>query len=190
MDTIIKSLKNNGVGVIPTDTLYGLVGSAFSPKAVERIYELRQRDKDKPCIVLISSIDDLKLFGISVTPDIQSKIQKFWPGKVSIIFPLSEEKFSYLHRGGKSLAFRFPRDKDLIEILKETGPLIAPSANIQSLPPATVIEDAERYFGTKVDFYEDGGELSGEPSAVIKFEGDQMIVLREGEAVKLPKASI
>ncbi len=190
METVVESVRSGGIGVIPTDTLYGLVGSAFSPQAVERIYELRQRDKDKPCIILISSITDLKLFGIAIDSEIQSKISEFWPGKVSIIFPLADEKFLYLHRGGKSLAFRFPRDKDLIEILRQTGPLIAPSANPQGLPPSKTVEDAERYFGTKVDFYQDGGELRGEPSAVIRFESDQMIVVREGEALSRRKTGI
>lgn len=179
MEEAIKCLKNGGVGVIPTDTLYGLVGSAYSPKAVERIYELRQRDKDKPCIILISSIDDLEKFGVHLTLPLRDRLEKFWPGKVSIVFPVANEKFSYLHRGGKSLAFRFPNDKDLIAILKETGPLVAPSANIQSFSPAKTIEDAERYFSTKVDFYQDGGEMGSLPSKLISFgENGEEIILR------------
>ncbi|MDD4988912.1 MAG: L-threonylcarbamoyladenylate synthase [Candidatus Pacebacteria bacterium] len=190
MDTIVKSIKNDGVGVMPTDTLYGLVGSALSPKAVERIYELRQRDKDKPCIVLISSVNDLGRFGVTLPPKLELHLSEFWPGKVSIIFDTPDERFAYLHRGGKTLAFRFPYDKDLIEILNQTGPLIAPSANVQGLPPAKTVEEAEKYFSTKVDFYQDGGELNGEPSAVIRFDGDTMVVIRDGSALKAVKASI
>ncbi len=190
MDTVVNKIKAGGVGVIPTDTLYGLVGSAFSPQAVERIYELRQRDKDKPCIILISSLNDLAKFGVVLSPKLELHLSEFWPGKVSIVFPVLDERFSYLHRGGKTLAFRFPYEKDLIEILNLTGPLIAPSANVQGLPPAKTIEEAENYFNTRVDFYQDGGELNGEPSAVIKFEDDKMVVVRDGVALKVLKTSI
>lgn len=175
---------------MPTDTLYGLVGSAYSPGAVERIYELRQRDKDKPCIVLISSVADLAAFGITLPPKLELHLPEFWPGTVSIIFPVPDEKFAYLHRGGKSLAFRLPQNKDLIAILKETGPLVAPSANIQGLPPARTVEEAEKYFATKVDFYQDGGELTADPSAIVRFEGDKMIVIRDGEALRGKKPSL
>ena len=63
---IKKILLNHGVGVLPTDTLYGLVGSALSKKAVARIYKLRRRNPQKPFIILISSLADLKLFNIKL----------------------------------------------------------------------------------------------------------------------------
>ncbi|MDD5068398.1 MAG: L-threonylcarbamoyladenylate synthase [Candidatus Pacebacteria bacterium] len=180
----ISILKNDGVGIIPTDTLYGLVGSAISAKAVERIYELRQRDKDKPCIILISSIDDVEKFGVVLSEKLREQILGFWPGKVSIIFGVADEKFAYLHRGGKSLAFRLPQDGNLLKILKKTGPLVAPSANPQDFLPARTIDEAKKYFGEKADFYEDGGVLNGRPSAVIRFEGEKIIVIRDGEALR------
>ena len=72
---IIKILKKGGVGVIPTDTLYGLVGSAFSKKAINRIYKIKNRDKNKKLIVLISSIKDLKKFKINIDKE-EIKIAK------------------------------------------------------------------------------------------------------------------
>ena len=60
----IKIIHNGGIGVFPTDTLYGIVGSAFSKTAVERIYKVKGRHKQKPFIILISSINDIKKFGI------------------------------------------------------------------------------------------------------------------------------
>lgn len=64
---IVSILKSGGVGILPTDTLYGLVASAFDEKAAERIYELRKRTPDKPMIILISSLEDLKTFGIELS---------------------------------------------------------------------------------------------------------------------------
>ena len=63
---IIELLKNNKIGVLPTDTIYGLVGSALSIKTVERIYKVRQRDPQKPMIILISDRQDLEKFDIKI----------------------------------------------------------------------------------------------------------------------------
>ncbi len=187
MDTLAAILKKGRVGVLPTDTLYGIVASAFLPAAVERIYALRKRDADKPLIVLISSVDELSLFGITLDDSLHKEVGKFWPGPVSIILPVTDEKFQYLHRGKKTLAFRFPRNEKLVSLLQKSGPLVAPSANIQGEPPATTIEEARNYFGEAVDFYEDGGTLAGEPSALITFEAGKVKVLRENKEVQFSK---
>ncbi len=181
---IINLLKNDGVGVIPTDTLYGLVGSAFSKKAVEKIYELKNRNEKKSLIILISSIDDLKKFGVEIKEKAKIFMQKFWPGKVSIVLSFNNKKLDYLDRMGGTLAFRFPDNKDLIELLEKIGPLVAPSANPEGKEPAKNIEEAVKYFYKQVDFYVDGGEIVSEPSTLVKIVGDKIEVLREG-AVKI-----
>lgn len=167
---LIESLKNGGVAVIPTDTIYGIVGLASSKEATERIYELKGRDKSKPFIVLISSVDDLKLLDIELDEDSRKLIQKYWPGKVSIV----------LQRSSDNLAARLPDYPELRELIKETGPLAAPSANPEGLPPAKDIQEAINYFGDKVDYYVDGGELNSNPSTLIKIENGKVIVLRKG----------
>ena len=173
-----RILKNGGVGVMPTDTIYGLVGSAFSKKAVARIYALRKRDPKKPMIILISSLSDLRKFAVKLAPEIKKILKKFWPGKVSIILPCASKKFSYLHRGTKTLAFRFPRKKALRTLLKKTGPLVATSANVEGKKPASTIREARKYFGSNVDFYLDVGTLAGEPSSLIKVEQGRIAKLR------------
>lgn len=164
---IAKVIKNDGVGVILTDTLYGIIGSAFSKKVVERIYELKGRDENKPFIVLISDITDLKKFGIKITSAQKIFLSKVWPGPVSVILPCKNKKFEYLHRGTKSLAFRLPKKKKLQTLLKKTGPLVAPSANPQGLPPAETITQAKKYFGSKIDFSVSGGRKVGKASTII-----------------------
>jgi L-threonylcarbamoyladenylate synthase len=163
----IKILKNGGVGIMPTDTLYGLVGSVGSKKAVDRIFKLKNRSKKKKLIILISSIKDLEKFKIEHSYILKNigTLNKFWPGKVSIVI--------------EGIAFRLPAKKSLIEILKKTGPLVAPSANPESLKPAENTKEAKKYFGSKVDFYLPGGTLKGGPSTLIKInEKREIIVLR------------
>lgn len=177
---IVDILNRGGVGVLPTDTLYGLVGSALQPASVERVYELRQRELDKPMIILISSLDDLELFEIALDDEIIEKVESFWPGQVSVILPCQSEKFKYLHRDKNSLAFRWPARKDLLALLDEAGPLVAPSANIEGLEPARTIDEARGYFGEKIDFYVDQGEIDSPPSTLVIIDDGELRVVREG----------
>lgn len=174
---IINFLKNDGVGVIPTDTIYGLVGSAYSKKAVEKIYKVKNRNKKKPFIVLISSISDLEKFGIKKIFPILNEV---WPGKVSVVLPCILPKLKYLHRGTKSIAFRLPDNKALISILNITGPLVAPSANPEGLKPAENIKQAKEYFDKNVDFYLSGGTLKNKSSTLIKINKNGEIKVLRG----------
>lgn len=188
-DEILKTtapiLKLGGIGVVPTDTLYGLVGSALNAETVERIYHVRRRDLKKPLIVLISSLNDLKKFGIKLTLLQEKKLKEFWPGKVSVIFEYKGKKFQHLHRGKNSIAFRFPYDFELLNLLKKVGPLVAPSANRAGDEPATNFKEARAYFTDEVDFYVDGGKLKSKPSTLIEMnKKGEITVLREG-AVKI-----
>ncbi len=180
MEDCVGALINGGVGVIPTDTIYGVVASAHDRKAVERVYEVKGRNSDKPFIILIGSIDDVGGFGVKLGDDIKAKLDEYWPGPISIILPSQDDKYEYLHRGTQSLAFRLPDKQDLITLLKLTGPLIAPSANPEGLPPAKDINQAKEYFGDELDFYIDGGDLEANPSKLLKLEVDGSIrVIRD-----------
>jgi len=167
---IIELLKREKIGVLPTDTIYGLVGSAFSKKAVERIYEIKKRKKDKPLIILIPSPGDLKKFGIRPSKELIKFLKKIWPGPVSIIFPVKNKKFLYLQRKTNSLAFRMPNSEFLKGILLKTGPLAAPSANPEGKTPASTIGEAKTYFNKKVDFYLDAGKIIGKPSLLLELK--------------------
>ena len=180
MQKLETILKKSGVAVIPTDTIYGIVGSALSKKTVERIYELKGRDDGKPCITLISSYADLKKFGVVLTPSQKKILSRAWPGPVSVILPCTQKKFEYLHRGTKSLAFRMPKTKKLQDLLKKTGPLIAPSANLQGAQPAETIAEAKAYFGDTIDIYSSGGRKKGKPSTLISLLDNKVVVLRQG----------
>lgn len=179
---VIPTIKKGGIGVLATDTIYGLVGSAFSKKAVKRIYKARGRSPKKPFIILIGSLRDLELFSIKISPKTEKILKKVWPGKVSVILSCASKKFSYLHRETKTLAFRLPRKRNLIRLLKKTGSLVAPSANPEGLAPAKTIREAKKYFGNKVDFYVDAGKLESPPSTLITVEDGRIKILRKGVA--------
>ncbi|MDO8573793.1 MAG: L-threonylcarbamoyladenylate synthase [Candidatus Daviesbacteria bacterium] len=179
--TIIDLLKKGKIGVMPTDTIYGIIGSALNPLTVEEIYALRKRDTSKPMIILISSLDDLSDFDIVLSSEQRDFLKKVWPNPISVILPCPAERFFYLHRGKKSLAFRMPDNKLLLRILQQVGPLVAPSANLEKEKPAETINEAKKYFRKKIPFFVNGGKLKSKPSTMIRlYEDGKQIVLREG----------
>lgn len=179
MVDLADSLRAGAVAVIPTDTLYGLVALATDKEAVERVYALKKRTPTKPCIILISSIDELQIFGVSVDEDRLRVLNKYWPGPVSIILPCDKTTPEYLHRGTYTLAFRLPSDAGVLALVAASGPLIAPSANPEGLPPATTIDEAKAYFGDAVDVYIDGGVRSSKSSTLlIVDEAGEVTVVR------------
>jgi L-threonylcarbamoyladenylate synthase len=201
IESIIKILNEGGIGVMPTDTIYGLLGSALNQKTVERIYQVRKRRPDKPFIILISSLKQLAIFGIKITKEELVVLKKYWPGKVSFILSLSDIngpapgsrvkpgttnrksnicRFEYLHRGANSLAFRLPKSKQLQEILEKTGPLVAPSANPEGFPPAKNITEAKKYFSGQVDFYSSDRIYSKQPSTLVELKNGKVNIIREG----------
>jgi L-threonylcarbamoyladenylate synthase len=180
---IFHTLTNNGIAVIATDTLYGVLGNASNVAVVQRIYDLKGRDEHKPFIILISTIESLKDFDVVLTDKDMQVLNRLWPAPVTVIVPLSREgqqKFSYLHRGTNELAFRLPAKQSLVELLKETGPLVAPSANPQGQEPAHTIEDARAYFGNKIDIYGDEGKIDGIASTIIQLDNGKITIIRQG----------
>ncbi|MBI2600671.1 threonylcarbamoyl-AMP synthase [Candidatus Daviesbacteria bacterium] len=181
IEIIGNYLKEGKIGVIPTDTIYGIVGAAFLQETVERIYELRKRSKDKPMIILISSLDDLKKFEIVLTKKQKEFLAKNWPNPLSVVLECKNEKYKYLHRGKDSLAFRVPKDKFLQQILNISGSLVAPSANFEGEKPSETIADAKNYFGQNVGLYIDKGKITSSSSTLVMVLEDGAVkILREG----------
>ncbi|MDO8620165.1 MAG: L-threonylcarbamoyladenylate synthase [bacterium] len=178
---LISVLKKGGLAVIPTDTLYGIVSSAWNKKAVARLCLLRRKTSGKPFIILIRNSEQLREFGVHPTFSEEKVLEKVWPGKVSVVFPCKRKDLAHLHLGTNSLAFRVPHSRKLLALLQKTGPLLAPSANPEGALPATTIAEAKKYFGDEVDWYESAGrKMTGKPSTLISFENERMKVLREG----------
>lgn len=181
---LVEQFQNNTIAILRTDTLYGILGRADNPDVVERIYVVKGRDEHKPFIILISDINELNHFGVNITKELAEMLQKYWPGPITFILPVApefQEKFSYLHRGTNALAFRMPAKDDLCDLIAQTGPLVAPSANPQGFAPAKNIDEARAYFGDTIDVYVDEGEVSdAAPSTIVRYNETGFEILREG----------
>ncbi len=180
MKNVIGIIIKEGIGVLPTDTILGIVGSVYSKKAVKRIYEVRERDKNKPLIILLNNIAELKKFGVKNIPE--KELNKIWPDKISVIFEVKNKKFEYLHRGTNTLCFRLPKTGFVADILKKTGPLVAPSANPQGKIQAKNITEAKKYFGNKLDFFVPGKTSNSTSSTILRYisKDKKFELVREG----------
>lgn len=165
-ELIIKTIKAGGLVVMPTDTIYGVVAAALNPEAVKRLSILKQWGENKPFIILIGDLSDLTKLGIKITAAQEAKLAHWWPGSISVILG--------------DVACRLPADPNLRELLRQTGPLVAPSANLADQPPATTIAEAKAYFGDQVELYVDGGRLVGEPSTLVKLTPDGEVIILRG----------
>ncbi len=163
---LIEMLQAGNIGVLRTDTLYGIVASASNREAVERVYAAKNRQADKPSIVLIA--DQSQMF--DPAPDaLKDALADLWPGPNSVIMP-SPSAPEWIRRGGATVSYRIPDDARLQRLLTQTGPLIVPSANLEGQPPAKSWAEAQGYFGENVDFYVDGGIVMDEaPSRLYSF---------------------
>jgi len=172
---IKEVIEGGGLVCAPTDTLYGLLGSALKREAVERVYRVKGRERDKPLIVLFSSVKEMEGYGVRVPEELHS----LYPAPLTVILPLKESSPFRKVFGREDLAVRVPDDPFLLEVLRETGPLFAPSANPSGLKPAESCRECREYFKEGVELCVEG-EAGGKPSTLIRLTEGGFEVLREG----------
>ena len=176
---VVELLKNGAVGIIPTDTIYGVATCLFNQESVERLYQIKRREKTKPVGTILIN-DPFQIEHITEPKELRMA-QVYWPGPTSVIIPVSH-KLDYAHKGYDSLPFRIPAVKELSELIAQTGPLATSSANFSGQPPATTLQDAISNFRELVDFYVDGGDLSlHKPSKIIRFDDSGEVEIIRGE---------
>jgi len=172
---LVELIHGGAVGVLPTDTVYGLVALAGDEQAATRLYALKNRVKN-PGPIIAANIDQLIELGISRR--YLKAVEQFWPNPISIEIP---HELTYLHQGTGRQAFRIVSDGQVASLLKKTGPLLTSSANKPGDKTAPTIKKAEKYFGDQVDFYVEGGDLSKrEASTLIRIVDDAVEVVRQG----------
>jgi len=165
------------VGIILTDTIYGIAARATDQNAVERLYKAKSREK-KPGTIIAASVKQLEELGIS-KDDLQ-KVAYLWPNPISVVLTV---KPGYLDQGIGSLAVRVVADSSVQATLEQTGPLVTSSANQPGQPESRTIQEAVAYFGDIVDFYADSGPIAPTrpASTIVRLLSDGTLdTLREG----------
>ena len=176
LEKIIKAaqiLKQGGLVVFPTETVYGLGANFFDEKAIKRLHDIKQRPKNKPFTVHIVNIEDLSRFDCSVSLFGKELIEQFWPGPLTLIFDTKNS--------GK-VGFRLPNNIIARELIRQSNTVIvAPSANISGQAPPTNAKDAISQLADKVDVVLDAGETAlGKESTVIDLTVSPYRIMRAG----------
>jgi L-threonylcarbamoyladenylate synthase len=180
-------LQQGAIGVLPTDTVYGLVAQASNEPAIKRLYGV----KDRPLhagTMIGASINQFETLGFPYEP--LARANHYWPAPLSVVVD-ARAVAQYLKAEREALPVRIPRSEPLLALLDTTGPLMTTSANHPQEPTATTMQQAVDYFGDDVDFYVDAGDLGKRPpSTIIEFATDGTMMIRRDGAIKIsPDAS-
>lgn len=178
----VELLQNEEVVGMPTETVYGLAGNAFSHLAVSRIFEAKGRPTDNPLIVHISEFSEIYDL-VKVVPEAAKKLaERFWPGPLTIILPKAD-KVPYCTTGNlETVAVRCPSHEIARRLIKLSGiPLAAPSANLSGKPSPTKAEHVFEDLNQRIPLIIDGGDCEeGVESTVITLVGEKPRLLRPG----------
>ena len=184
---ISTALREGKLVVFPTDTVYGIGTNAYDNDACERIYEVKERPKNKPLTVLISDINMLKEIVDYITPIEQKLIDDFWPESLTIKFKKKKGVLpNVVSAGDEYVRVRLINEGLLYKLIKTSGvPIVAPSANLSGNPTGTKIENIINELGGKVDYILDCGDIENDAvSTIVQVVDEKVFVIREGKIKK------
>jgi len=172
-------IKNGGLAIVPTETVYGFAVDAFNIDAQKKIYKIKGRNQKKPLILMTPNIESVKVL-VDIPKKALEITKKFWPGQLTLIFPTTE--IGKMVAGGrKDLGVRIPNNAFMLKLLQEIKtPVFTTSVNVSNKNSAKSYEDALDFNGI-ADIIVDGGkcEFSFE-STVIDMVQFPYVIIRKG----------
>lgn len=176
----VTVLTDGGTVVFPTDTVYGLGANAFSADAIEKLFQIKARERGKPIAVLLGSIEQLEAIRPYLSAEARDLAAKHWPGALTLVVPrhpnLPENLSPF-----PTIGVRIPDHPVALALLKAAGPLAVTSANLSGEPNTITAEEVLLQLDGRIDLLLDGGTTpGGTPSTVVDTTGSKPVVLREG----------
>ena len=172
-------IEKGGVVVFPTDTVYGIGCNPYNVNSVKKIYEIKSRDEVKSLPVLAHSLDIVKK--ITVIDKFTEKIiKKYWPGPLTLILTLTDQKLKESLKIQNKIAIRIPDSKCTLKLLEKCKLLVGTSANISGnssyTNPDECIKNIKNY-----DVFLNGGTITSKgESTIIEIENEKIKIIREG----------
>ena len=180
MDRIKQELENGGAVVLPTETVYGLFAKALDEKAVDYVYQLKRRPRDKALNLNIASLEDILHFSKNQPTYLQKLVETFLPGPLTIILEANGKVPYWVNSGLTTVGFRIPSHPVTLELIREFGPLIGPSANLSGQASGVSFKEILKDFGQEVLGIEDDAYLTGQDSTILDLSGAKVKILRQG----------
>ncbi len=169
----------------PTETVYGLGADAFNAKAIDRVFQLKGRDRSRPILVIAGDMTQVKRM-VQWSDLAEHLAQQFWPGPLTLVLPAMPGLPEALLSADQTLGIRIPNHNICLELVRRCGvPVTSTSANRSGQPNPVTARDVVDYFGDQLDLVIDGGRSSSAiPSTVLGISGDRLILFREGAISK------
>jgi L-threonylcarbamoyladenylate synthase len=182
LDEAVLHLESGGVIAFPTETYYGLGVDPFNESAVERLFTIKGRNRDKPILLLVENCALLSMLISSIPEPYIPLMEKYWPGPLTLIFPAGKQVNKLLTGGTGSIGIRVSSNPVVQCLLRRWHkPVTATSANISGAAPAAKADDVTRTFGGNVDYVIDGGQTpAGLCSTVVGYDQGQLTLIRRG----------
>lgn len=180
IEQVVRCLQDGGVVAYPTDTTYGIGCSIFNKKGLERIYQVKQRDKRKPFSFICSDLSEVSRYA-RLTNMAFKVIKRCLPGPYTFVLEASREVPDLLTTRQKTVGIRIPDNRICMAIVQALGaPIVTTSANLSGEEPVGDPYEIDRRFGGGLDLVVDGGLLTTDVSTVISMVGDRPELLRQG----------
>ena len=180
MDKIEKTLAAGGAVVLPTETVYGLFAQALNEEAVERVYELKRRPRDKALNLNVASLEEVYRFSKNQPSYLEKLYQAFLPGPLTIILQANDRVPAWINSGMATVGFRVPKHPVTLDLIRKYGPLIGPSANLSGKASGTSFQQIMMDFQEEVSGVEDDAYLTGQDSTILDLSGEKALILRQG----------
>lgn len=179
---IAEIIKKGGIGIIPTETVYGIGANGLDEKAVEKIYIAKGRKQDNPINLLVNNIEMVEKVAKNITELEYELMKDFFPGPFTIILNKKNIVPNIVTANQDTVGVRMPKNDIALKLIEYAGvPIAAPSANISGKPSGTDVKDIYNDFNDKVDFMIDGGESNiGIESTIVKVIDNIPHILRPG----------
>lgn len=179
-------IKNGGIVVFPTETVYGIGTNGLNENSIKRLYEVKQRPLSKPINLLVNSIEMLEQITQNISELEYKLIKKFMPGPFTIILKKKDIVPNILTANGDTVGIRMPENKVALKLIEYAGvPIATPSANISGKPSGTDLDIIMKDFGENVDYFIDGGKSKiGIASTIVQVIDGKPHILREGSISK------
>ncbi|CYU53329.1 L-threonylcarbamoyladenylate synthase [Streptococcus suis] len=180
MDKLRTILENGGAVILPTETVYGLFAQALNEDAVNRVYQLKQRPRDKAMNLNVSNLNDIYFFSQNTPFFLEKLYNRFMPGPLTIILKANEKVPFWVNSGLDTVGFRLPNHEQTLRLISEAGPLIGPSANISGIESGKKFSDIQAQFSVDLPGIEDDQALTGIDSTILDLSGQKARILRQG----------
>ncbi len=180
MDKIEKTLEAGGAVVLPTETVYGLFAQALNEEAVERVYELKQRPRDKALNLNVASLEEIYAFSKNQPSYLEQLYKAFLPGPLTIILQANDRVPAWINSGVETVGFRIPNHPVTLDLIRKYGPLIGPSANLSGKASGTSFQQIMMDFQEEVSGVKDDVALTGQDSTILDLSGEKALILRQG----------